>query len=75
MTDPEMTSAEQRILDLIDAAPKTWPGAPLRWIRLAEQPALSRLVERGVVEVVEGGHPYDPTKHGNYVKRRRPCMR
>lgn len=71
MTDPEMTSAEQRILDLIDAAPKTWPGAPLRWIRLAEQPALSRLIERGVVEVVEGDHPHDPTKHANYLRRRR----
>ena len=51
---------EERILALVDAAPSSWPGAPLRWIRLTEQVVLSRLIDDGVVEVVAGQHPYDP---------------
>lgn len=66
---------KDRIRALIRAAPDSWPGAPIRWLRLAEQPALNDLIESGEVQCVDGANPYEPWKSATFIRFREQTPR
>jgi hypothetical protein len=63
-------AAKDRIRALIRDAPDDFPGAPLSWVELVEQPALDELIEAGEVQAVDAPRVTRPDLAATYLRFR-----
>lgn len=71
LSPEEMEAAQRRIRLGIATSPDDWPGLPLTWIPLADEPALEAMTAAGEIESVEGVS-YTRPGWRTYVKFRVP---